>query len=155
LIPCNIFKGNFLIVGIGSPLRSDDQAGLILCDILNQNGVNCIKCEYGFENCVDIVIEKSPEKLVIIDTAIFSGGNPGDVIFLDSIEAFDSTCILTTHNIPIGLLLNTIKELSSIREVYIIGIYPRNLEIGLEVSREVTNSLHILAESIVKCFKNI
>jgi hydrogenase 3 maturation protease len=122
---------------------------------LNQNGVNCIKCEYGFENCVDIVIEKSPEKLVIIDTAIFSGGNPGDVIFLDSIEAFDSTCILTTHNIPIGLLLNTIKELSSIREVYIIGIYPRNLEIGLEVSREVTNSLHILAESIVKCFKNI
>ncbi|MCC6034832.1 MAG: hydrogenase maturation protease [Desulfurococcaceae archaeon] len=155
MIPCNIFKGNFLIVGIGSPLRSDDQAGLILCDILNQNGVNCIKCEYGFENCVDIVIEKSPEKLVIIDTAIFSGGNPGDVIFLDSIEAFDSTCILTTHNIPIGLLLNTIKELSSIREVYIIGIYPRNLEIGLEVSREVTNSLHILAESIVKCFKNI
>ena len=155
MIPCNIFKGNFLIVGIGSPLRSDDQAGLILCDILNQNGVNCIKCEYGFENCVDIVIEKSPEKLVIIDTAIFSGGNPGDVIFLDSIEAFDSTCILTTHNIPIGLLLNTIKELSSIREVYIIGIYPRNLEIGLEVSREVTNSLYILAESIVKCFKNI
>jgi hydrogenase maturation protease len=155
LIPCNIFKGNFLIVGIGSPLRSDDQAGLILCDILNQNGVNCIKCEYGFENCVDIVIEKSPEKLVIIDTAIFSGGNPGDVIFLDSIEAFDSTCILTTHNIPIGFLLNTIKELSSIREVYIIGIYPRNLEIGLEVSREVTNSLYILAESIVKCFKNI
>lgn len=155
MIPCNIFKGNFLIVGIGSPLRSDDQAGLILCDILNQNGVNCIKCEYGFENCVDIVIEKNPEKLVIIDTAIFSGGNPGDVIFLDSIEAFDSTCILTTHNIPIGLLLNTIKELSSIREVYIIGIYPRNLEIGLEVSREVTNSLHILAESIVKCFKNI
>jgi hydrogenase maturation protease len=155
LIPCNIFKGNFLIVGIGSPLRSDDQAGLILCDILNQNGVNCIKCEYGFENCVDIVIEKSPEKLVIIDTAIFSGGNPGDVIFLDSIEAFDSTCILTTHNIPIGFLLNTIKELSSIREVYIIGIYPRNLEIGLEVSREVINSLYILAESIVKCFKNI
>lgn len=155
MIPCNIFKGNFLIVGIGSPLRSDDQAGLILCDILNQNGVNCIKCEYGFENCVDIVIEKSPEKLVIIDTAIFSGGNPGDVIFLDSIEAFDSTCILTTHNIPIGFLLNTIKELSSIREVYIIGIYPRNLEIGLEVSREVTNSLYILAESIVKCFKNI
>lgn len=155
MIPCNIFKGNFLIVGIGSPLRSDDQAGLILCDILNQNGVNCIKCEYGFENCVDIVIEKSPEKLVIIDTAIFSGGNPGDVIFLDSIEAFDSTCILTTHNIPIGFLLNTIKELSSIREVYIIGIYPRNLEIGLEVSREVINSLYILAESIVKCFKNI
>jgi len=155
LIPCNIFKGNFLIVGIGSPLRSDDQAGLILCDILNQNGVNCIKCEYGFENCVDIVIEKSPEKLVIIDTAIFSGGNPGDVIFLNSIEAFDSTCLLTTHNIPIGFLLNTIKELSSIREVYIIGIYPRNLEIGLEVSREVTNSLYILAESIVKCFKNI
>lgn len=155
MIPCNIFKGNFLIVGIGSPLRSDDQAGLILCDILNQNGVNCIKCEYGFENCVDIVIEKSPEKLVIIDTAIFSGGNPGDVIFLNSIEAFDSTCLLTTHNIPIGFLLNTIKELSSIREVYIIGIYPRNLEIGLEVSREVTNSLYILAESIVKCFKNI
>jgi len=155
LIPCNIFKGNFLIVGIGSPLRSDDQAGLILCDILNQNGVNCIKCEYGFENCVDIVIEKSPEKLVIIDTAIFSGGNPGNVIFLNSIEAFDSTCLLTTHNIPIGFLLNTIKELSSIREVYIIGIYPRNLEIGLEVSREVTNSLYILAESIVKCFKNI
>jgi len=155
LIPCNIFKGNFLIVGVGSPLRSDDQAGLILCDILNQNGVDCVKCEYGLENCVDIVVEKSPEKLVVIDTAIFNGGHPGEVIFLNNIESLDSTYLLTTHSIPLGLLLNAIRDLSSLREIYVIGIYPRNLEVGLEVSSEVTRSLHVLAENIVKCFKNI
>lgn len=155
MIPCSIFKGNFLIVGVGSPLRSDDQAGLVLCDILSQNGVNCVKCEYGLENCVDIVIEKSPEKLIVIDSAIFSGGHPGDVIFLDNIESLDSTYLLTTHSIPLGLLLSAIKELVSPQEVYIIGIYPRNLEIGFEVSSEVARSLHILAENIVKCLKNI
>ena len=154
-IPCDLFKGNSLILGVGSPLRSDDRAGLVLCDSLNQSGVHCVKCEYGLENCIDVILEKKPEKLIVIDTAFFNRGQPGDIILLDDTRALANTLLLTTHNIPPRLLINTIRELTPLREVYIIGIYPANLDIGVDISSQVSRAINTLVEDIVKCFKNI
>lgn len=153
MIPCNLFKGKSLLLGVGSPLRSDDQAGLVLCDLLSQKGVNCVKCEYGLENCVDVIIEEKPEKIIIFDAALFNGGRPGDVIHLEDLDALRSVNLLTTHNIPIKLLLDVVEKFTPLREIHIIGIYPKNLDVGTSISSEVLRTINSLANGIVECFE--
>lgn len=153
MIPCDFFGEKTLILGVGSPLRSDDQAGLVLCDILNQNGVECLKCEYGVENCLDVIIERSPERLLIFDAALFSGGSPGDLVYAGDLEVLDGVSLLTTHNIPLKLVLDLIRSSSPVREIRVVGIYPKNLDIGVSISNEVMRAISTLVESILKCFK--
>lgn len=154
MIPCDFFRGNSLVLGLGSPLRGDDQAGLLFCDLLSQRGVNCVKCDYGLENCVDIIIEKKPEKIVIVDVALFNGGRPGDIVLINGAEALSDSHLLTTHSIPPRLLIDTVKKLIPLREVYIIGIYPKSLDFSVDVSSEVIRAINSLVENIVKCFNN-
>lgn len=150
---CALFKSSFLIIGIGSPLRSDDQAGLLLCDELINRNVNCIKCEYGIENCLDIVNEVKPEILVVIDTALFKGGTPGDIILVNERNLEENILPITTHGIPLKTIVELLKAMGSIKEFYLLGIYPKTLEIGLEVSSEVYEAAINLANRVKECVK--
>lgn len=144
-----------LIVGVGSPLRSDDAAGLLLCDLLVAKGVNCVKCEYGLENCIDIIAFNKPERLVVMDAALFENGIPGDVV-IASTEALDNRIsLVTTHSVPLKLVLKILQESYGVKDTYLIGIYPKSLEIGSDISDEVYTTLLKLVDVIVECLKQV
>jgi len=148
---CSLFQNNFLILGLGSPLRQDDQAGLIACNELARHGITCIKCEYGLENCIGEIENYHPSRLVVIDAALFKNGRPGDVVVVASDSIEDYGLVISTHSIPQSLILNLLKNTIGVEEVFIIGIYPKTLDLGLEVSFEVLTAVKNIAERINEC----
>jgi len=150
---CSLFQNSFLIIGTGSPLREDDQAGLIACDELLKNDVFCLKCEYGVENCFGEIDRFKPRFLIIIDTALFENGKPGDVIVTSEESISEVKLALSTHGIPVTLLIELMKKMWKLEKLYVIGIYPKSVDVGLEVSLEVSSSIERLVEEIKKCIK--
>lgn len=144
-----------LILGVGSPLRSDDAAGLVLCDLLVARGVNCAKCEYGLENCIDVIAFNKPERLLVVDAALFENGLPGDVIIASSEVLDDKISIVTTHSIPLRLVLKILQESYGVKDVYLLGVYPKSLEIGSDMSSEVYTTLLKLVNIITTCLKQV
>lgn len=144
-----LFSGNYIVVGIGSPLRGDDRAGLLLCERLNELGVDCVSCEYGLENCVDEIRERGAEKLIILDAVICSSCEPGDVVIADEGAIQDLGIALSTHAIPVPLVLGLLREYG-VREVYVIGIAPKSLDISTDVSPEVARAVEQLAAAIAR-----
>lgn len=151
---CSIFQNDFLIVGIGSPLRSDDQAGLLFCKELSKRGFKCLECEYGIENCFEEISLKKPKNLIIVDAALFAGGNPGDVIIVPEDSVVADSITTSTHSIPMNTLINLLKIMRITEKVYLIGIYPKVLDIGTDISQEVLVAIKGLANSVEKCLKN-
>ncbi|MEM2025139.1 MAG: hydrogenase maturation protease [Desulfurococcaceae archaeon] len=150
---CGIFKESFLIVGLGSPLRGDDQAGLLVCEELQSLGVECIKCEYGLENCTDYVMAKKPRALIILDAALFENGCPGDIVVTDEGAIAEGNIIVSTHSIPLRVVLSALKSERAFEKVFLIGIYPDRLDLGLDVSSAVLTSVNKLANYISTCVK--
>jgi len=150
---CSLFQNSFLIIGTGSPLRQDDQAGLIACDELLRNDVFCLKCEYGVENCFGEIERFKPRYLIIIDAALFENGRPGDIIITSEESISEVNLVLSTHNIPLTLLIDLMKKTWRLEKIYVIGIYPKSMDLGLEVSLEVFSSIERLVEEIKKCIR--
>ena len=144
---------SFLVLGVGSPLRSDDRVGLVFCDYLLEEGINCVKCEYGVENCMDIIANTKPETLIIVDAALFNGGKPGDVVIVSEDALADSVLPVSTHSMPLQLLLKVLKDHGDVKEIFIIGIYPKLLDVGEDLSREVLSAAKSLAREIKKCLE--
>lgn len=152
---CSIFQHPFLIIGVGSPLRQDDQAGLIVCDELNKDNVLCLKCEYGIENCFDEVLKYKPKTLVVVDTVIYKNGKPGEIVVVGE-EAIDTiSTAISTHYIPFKSIIEILKDAGSISEVYVIGIHPRILEVGFELSEEVALAISELVQRVKQCITRI
>ncbi|MEM0002275.1 MAG: hydrogenase maturation protease [Desulfurococcaceae archaeon] len=148
---CSIFHQPFLIVGTGSPLRQDDQAGLIACDELNKNNIFCLKCEYGIENCFDEILKHRPKVLIVIDAVLYSNGKPGEIVVVGENALNTISMAISTHYIPFKLTIDMLKNAGSISEVYVIGIYPRTLDIGFELSSEVALAISELTRQIKQC----
>ncbi|MEM4717444.1 MAG: hydrogenase maturation protease [Desulfurococcaceae archaeon] len=150
---CSLFHNSFLVIGIGSPLRTDDQAGLLACEELSSRGVNCIRCEYGLESCISEIVEYSPKTLIVLDAVIFNGGEPGDIIVATANSIDSDKLVLTTHSIPFSKSIELVRAMSNIDNIYIIGIYPKSINVGLEISHEIHIAIKHLVDAVIKCIK--
>lgn len=150
---CSLFSYDHVFIGIGSPIRRDDQAGLLACDELNRIGLDCLRCEYGLENCIDEVINRKPRNLVIIDAVLYEGGRPGELVLADYSSIINNTYLLTTHSIPLDKLIDYLRASDVVEKVYIIGIYPRDIDIGFEISFEVKAAIDELISYIRQCLE--
>jgi len=151
---CSLLRGNFLIAGVGSPLRRDDRAGLLFCEELSKRGYECLICEYGVENCLDGIIAAKPRTLIVVDAALFAGGSPGDVVVVSEEKVSSSEVYVSTHGIPLSAVINMLKSLGAVERVYLVGVYPKDLGLGLEVSREAAVAVNELVNKFVKCFES-
>lgn len=152
---CTLFTGNFMIVGLGSPIRRDDQAGLIACDELARAGVDCVKCEFGLENCIDAIVDRKPRILLIIDAVLYNGGKPGEIVLTDYSSIDHGTYLVTTHSIPLDKLVSYLRASGFVEDIYIIGVYPKDIDIGLEVSFEVKVAIDELVWHVRQCLEEL
>jgi hydrogenase maturation protease len=112
-----------------------------------------LKCEYGVENCFGEIDRFKPRYLIIIDAALFENGRPGDIIVASEESISEVNLVLSTHNIPLTLLIDLMKKTWRLEKIYVIGIYPKSMDLGLEVSLEVSSSIERLVEEIKKCIR--
>ncbi len=135
----SILRGRILILCIGHRLRSDDGVGPYIADALNKKlsetkDTLVLNAESAPEVYVDVMRDFKPDVVLVIDAVNF-GGKPGEVVLLKLSDMNLNTTAITTHSIPLPILM----KLASIdtSKVYILGIQPKNLDIGMELSPEV------------------
>ncbi len=147
--------GDYYLICVGTRLRSDDAAGLRLCELLLSRGFpegRIVTCEFGLENCAPIIEELSVRKALLIDAALISGqGGETPNYFIASLSSInDSITLVTTHSIPINLVVELLRREGLFDDVWVLGIVARDLSLGEELSPDVQETVNYLADLIIE-----
>lgn len=141
-----------LILGCGNLLLKDEGVGVHLVEYLRgkalPEGVELIDGgTAGFE-LVDFI--QKAEKVVIVD-AVKGGGNPGDIYCFSS-EDFDTEAAPKTslHDITLKDIFKTAQEFGPLPKIRIIGVEPKIIEYGTELSPEIKRVLPKVSELALK-----
>lgn len=141
------------VLGIGSELRADDAAGLLVARQLERHKGRArkkrgLKIFFGGtapENLTGEIKRSRPSHLIIID-AVEIGERPGTILVLDSRDlGWDTT--FSTHKIPARVLIDYLLK-SFKCDILMIGVQPSSLEFGKPASRHVKESAKEIASAI-------
>ena len=150
--------GKIIVVGVGNPLSCVDRIGLDVVEhmrqILISRNVDLALAYNTPENILSKFLTSDHTHLLIVD-AVDAGKKPGDVILIRYDEVLTET--MTTHTIPMNLMLKAIEEQG--KKTLIIGIqipYERDFT-QEEIDRiyEDINMLLRVIESMCGRNKNI
>ncbi|MGQ9477204.1 MAG: hydrogenase maturation peptidase HycI [Candidatus Bipolaricaulia bacterium] len=128
-----------LLLGVGNELLGDDGLGPHLARNFAAPGWKALDCGTAPENFTSVVKQHRPEKLVLVDAAEM-GLPPGEFRRLRPERA--ETMFISTHTIPISHLISYLEEYCD--ELVLIGVQPKQLELGAGLSEEVRQGLERL-----------
>lgn len=137
------------VIGIGSELRSDDAAGLLVAEKLQKSKIPKLKVFLGAtapENLTGEIIKYKPSHIIIIDSAEMNQ-KPGTALLINPEEAGGIS--FSSHTLPIKMMVDYLSE-SLKSEILIIGIQPKTLMFGENVSKEVMGSVKKISNLIQK-----
>lgn len=140
-------------LAIGSELRADDAAGILTAnELLKKDLPKNFKVLLGYtapENLTGEIKRIAPTHMIICDAAN-SGINPGEISSI-AVEEVDGAAF-STHMMPMNVFVNYISQDNPCK-VLILGIQPKTLEFGAEMTSEVKQSAKNLSEVIYKIIK--
>lgn len=140
------------ILGVGSELRADDVAGILVSQQLEKDAKRIsrsieLKVFLGYtapENLSGEIKKFKPTHVMIIDTADI-GKKPGDVAVFTPEDSGGIS--FSTHKLPIKVLAQYLLQ-SFECKVIIIGIQPKILDFGKAVSKEVKTAVSDVSKAI-------
>ena len=145
------------IVGIGSELRGDDAAGLLVLNNLRSKmsavksgRLICKLFEGGTapENLTGEIKRFKPGHLIMID-AVEMAKKPGTIALLD-LKRIGNTVFLT-HKLPMKLMLDYLAAEMNFITIF-LGIQPKSLDFGAPVSRPVIRAGRQTAALLLSAF---
>jgi len=125
-----------VVLGVGSELRGDDAAGLLVVDALERDPLERVHALAGGtspENRTSEIRRLSPSQLIIVDSADM-GLPPGSLRIIDPGEI--DKVSPGTHSLPLSLLAGYVSRETGCA-VTVIGIQPRSLQLEAGISDEV------------------
>ncbi len=135
------------VLGVGSALRSDDAAGLLVAEELKKVKIPKLKVFFGStapENLTGEIIKYKPSHIIIVDSVDMEQ-EPGSILLIDP-QVVEGVSF-STHMLPVKMIVDYFLE-SLKCEIVIIGIQPKTLEFGETVSEEVKKSTIQIADVI-------
>jgi hydrogenase 3 maturation protease len=140
------------ILGVGSQLRADDNAGMLIAQELERSEAQInkavdLKVFLGHtapENLSGEIKKFEPTHVIIIDTADI-GKKPGEVAVFGPEDSGGIS--FSTHKLPIKVLAHYLTQSMDCR-IIIIGIQPKTLDFGKNVSREVIALIKEISKEI-------
>lgn len=135
------------VLGVGSALRSDDAAGLLVAEELKKVKIPKLKVFFGStapENLTGEIIKYKPSHIIIVDSVDMEQ-EPGSLLLIDP-QVVEGVSF-STHMLPVKMIVDYFLE-SLKCEIVIIGIQPKTLEFGETVSEEVKKSTIQIADVI-------
>ena len=128
-----------VVLGIGSELRADDAAGLIVAEELKKIKNLKLKVFLGStapENFTGEIIKFKPTHILIVDS-VDTDQKPGFILLINPDEVGGVS--FSTHMLPVKMMVDYL--LASLEcEIIIIGIQPKVLLFGETISKEVKKS---------------
>lgn len=141
----NIFKGKIVIVGIGNTLRADDGFGPALIEkIKGEVGAVCLDAGSAPENYTGKIIKEHPETILIVD-ALHLGKKPGEYEIIKKADIARSG--LSTHDISPNMFIEYLENQTN-ADIYMLGVQPKSVSFGEQMSDEVKQSLEAISELI-------
>lgn len=142
------------IIGLGNILLRDEGIGVHV--------INTIKQRYTFSPYVEIIdggtmgldllpILQGRDKILIVDAVDF-GMEPGHIGIIEN-DAIPSTLNskLSVHHIGLSDVLFASKLMGiSPSEIYLIGIQPKSIDVGLDMTEEIKGSLEVLINMVLE-----
>ncbi len=148
---CSAKKTVFL--GVGSDLRADDAAGLIVAENLSRLFKNnpYFKSVFGStspENLTGEIKQFCPTHVLIIDSADL-GKKPGcaEVVDFDNIQGTN----IGTHRMSLKVMADYLKACLGCK-VVLLCIQPKIVSFGLKPSQEIKKTAKVLAKLIRDVF---
>ncbi len=142
-----------VFLAIGSELRADDAAGVLTAKELLKNALpdnfNVLIGYTAPENLTGEIKKYKPSHLIICDAAE-SGMKPGDISII-AVDDVDGAAF-STHMMPMNVFINYISQDNPCKSL-ILGIQPKTLEFGDEMSSEVRQTAVKLSETILEVLK--
>ena len=153
------------ILGVGSELRADDVAGILVAERFKnlfgvppsggkdqsdprKRGTPNVEVFLGGtapENLTGEIKRFAPTHLVIIDAADLNA-EPGAITVMDP-ESIGGTTFCT-HSLPLKMMIDYLLD-SFECHVTVIGIQPKSLEVGAPVSKEVRDAVESLSAMLL------
>ena len=130
-----IKEKKILFVGIGNVLKSDDGVGVYISKHIHiHNNISVLTVEVSIENYIGKINSLDADTLVLLDCMDFQKP-PGSwkIIPVSQLNGYTTN----THNIS----LDKVSELFN-ATAYILGVQPRHLEFGENLSPEVKTAAH-------------
>jgi len=135
-------KNSPVFIGVGSPNRSDDGVGIQLALELRKHGGNDVFLESEIAEDETLWRDKDDRPLIFLDAVDFQE-ETGKVTLLAMNHVLNNVA-LSHKFLPIVSGLMNYKQL---KNAYMLGIQPRTIEEGSEISDPVKNTMDaILAE---------
>ena len=143
------------MLGVGSELRGDDIAGILVLESLKKSKkklrrevkLKVFEGSTAPENLTGEIITFKPTHLIIVDTADI-GEKPGVVLLLRADEVGRGVSF-STHKIPPKILIDYFAH-SLKCEIVVIGIQPKSIGFGKPVSKAVITSSRSITASILE-----
>jgi hydrogenase maturation protease len=144
------------VLGVGSPLRGDDGAGVLCAHALEQKietgkapaNLVVFVGETAPENLTGVIIREKPDRLLIID-AVVSNQCIDDIVFFPHLEDTDEFSA-STHKMPLKVLCTYFRN-SMDCKVAVIGIAAGSCAFGTGVSKSVETASLFVANEILAC----
>jgi len=144
------------VLGVGSELRADDAAGMVIVKRLKayikgkkQEERNSLKVFLGQtapENLTGEIKKFKPTHLIIIDAVDFH--QKAGAIGVVDLQA-EAGVSFSTHRIPFQIIKDYLYK-SIACETIIIGIQPESVDFSLSLSPKIQKSARIVLEAIIE-----
>jgi hydrogenase maturation protease len=136
--------GRTALVGIGNTDLGDDALGVRLAEKLQRAGVStAVVAGTVPENIAGVLARGGYDNVVFLDAVDFSA-DPGSVVLLDATEIQARFPQVSTHKISLGMTARVIES-ESRAKVWLLGVQPKSLRTGAEMSAPVKETLKLLA----------
>lgn len=140
--------GRVCWVGLGNDEYSDDGFGIRLAERLAQEGIpNVVIAGKSPDRYMSQITGGGFSHVVFLDTVEF-GGASGSTIFVNAGEIVSRFPQVSTHKISLGLLAKWV-EASGRTKAWLLGVQPRSIARGSELTPAVETTLNVLCELLI------
>lgn len=142
--------GRLVIMGIGNILKADDGFGPALIERLRGRiKAECIDAGTTPENYAGKIAKLRPDTVLIVD-AVHLDRAPGDYDILEQEDILRSG--FTTHDMSPDMFMEYLQRESG-SQIYMLGVQPKDISLGGEMSTEIRQTLDLISESILQRLK--
>jgi hydrogenase maturation protease len=141
-----------LILGIGNLLLKDEGVGVRVVKRLRDINLPCYtEVLDGGTLGLDLLFYIEGRKKVIVIDAVKAGGTPGTIYrFADSDIVAEAKISLSAHDIDFMDVLKTAHFLGHKPEIIFIGIEPKDISEGLELSPEIEKKIPKVIDVVMR-----
>lgn len=141
-------QGRVCLIGLGNPDYGDDGFGVRLAEALDEAGLpDVVVAESSPEKFIGEITASWFDSVVFLD-AVEMDAAPGSVVLLTSAEITSRFAQISTHKLSLSLLAEWV-EFGGNSKAWLLGVQPKSMTAGLQLSDEVHRSLEAVKELIL------